>query len=374
MNCSACKKYLDTKECMKCRLCTSKFHIQCLNIDKKQFLTLNKEYKATWICPACSSVTRRARSNDNTPVRQSTSMAPASDSMNMSCDLDDPGTTSPTGVLSSPRATFNKEEITLERISILLDEKLSASLSAFMESFRMALRDDVKEMVKNEIGSTMDAIKEEFSATTDFICAEQKSLQSDITKTATKIKSLEDENTKLQVEINRLNTRLATIEKISRSCNIELQAATERRNENVVALFKNLCEAVKASVDDSHISACRRVAKQNTASNRPRNIIVTFSSPRVRDLVLSATHRYNKSHSGRGLLSSDLGITGDACKIYVNEHLSPELKSLHAATRKVARDHNYKYVWIKYSQIYVRKDDSSGALLVNNTESLSKIN
>lgn len=375
MNCSACKKHLDSKEFMKCCLCTSKFHIQCLNIEKKQFLTLNKDYKATWVCPACSSITRRARSNDNTPVRHNTSAAPANDNMNMSCDFIDPCTTSPARISASTSATLEtKEEITLEKISSLLDEKLSSSLSVFMESFRKALRDDVKEMVKDEIRSAIDAIKDDFSATTDFICTEQKSIQSEINKTVSNIKCLEDENTKLQADINRLNTRLAAMEKISRSCNIELQAVPERNSENVMALFKKLCEVVKASVHDDHISACRRVAKQNATSNRPRNIIVTFSSPRIRDLVLSATHRYNRSHSGRGLVSTDLGITGETVKIYVNEHLSPELKSLHAASRKAAKDHNYKYVWIKFGQIYMRKDDSSGAILIRNAESLSKLN
>lgn len=359
---------------MKCRLCVSKFHIQCLNIDKSQFLAFNKNYRSTWICPNCSNVTRRVRSNDSTPVRQGSSVALIDDSMNMSCDLPDPSTTPPSPALASSSGILaGKDEITIEKISTLLEEKLSASLTIFMETFRKALREDVKEMVRSEIGSAINSIKEEFSATTDFICAEQKTHEADINKNATTIRSLEDKNTKLQAEIIRLNTRLIGMEKISRSCNLELQAVPERRNENVVALFKKLCEVVKATVDDVHVSACRRVAKQNSASNRPRNIVVTFSSPRIRDLVLSATNRYNKAHPGRGLVSSDLDINGETHRIFVTEHLSPEQKSLHAASRKAAKDHGFKYVWIKHGQIYVRKDDSSGAILIKDMDSLTKL-
>lgn len=371
MNCSACKKSIESKELMKCRLCVCRFHIQCLNIEKKQFLALTKEYKSTWICPTCSSITRRARSNDNTPVRPSSSVTLADNTMNMSCDLSDSNPPSP--VSAPSKGLHVKEEVTMEKISILLDEKLSASLTVFMENFRQAIKEDVKEMVRTEVLAATNTIKQELSVTTDFIFSEQKGLQSDIDKTVTTINALEEENTKLRSDLVQLNTRLAGIEKISRSCNIEVQAVPERRNENVVTLFKKLCEVVKVSVEDGHISACRRVAKHNAASSRPRNIIVTFSSPRVRDIVLSAAQRYNKAHPGRGLVSSDLEISGETSRIFVAEHLSLEQKSLHAATRRAAKERSFKYVWIKHGQIYVRKDDSSGAILIKNTESLNKL-
>lgn len=372
MNCTACKKLVSSKEYLKCRLCTSKFHIQCLNIDNKQFAALNKEYKSTWMCPLCINVKRRVRSNDS--AGSSTAPPPGDELMNMSCDIPEPAANSPSSDSASSRILLTpKYEVTMEKISTLLDEKLSASLTMFMESFRKAIREDVKEMVKSEIGSAICNIKDEFSATTDFICAEQKTLQERIDNAVTIITHLEDENNKLQSEMNRLNNRLAGMEKITRGCNIELQAVPERKNENVLTLFRKLCDVVNVAVDDGQISACRRVAKQNTASNRPRNIVVTFSSPRIRDMVLSATHRYNKAHPGRGLVSSDLDIPGETCRFYVSEHLSPEQKSLHAAARKAAKDHSFKYVWIKNGQIYMRKDESSGAILVKTMEYLNKL-
>ncbi|CAG9790308.1 unnamed protein product [Diatraea saccharalis] len=83
---------------------------------------------------------------------------------------------------------------------------------------------------------------------------------------------------------------------------------------------------------------------------------------------------HNKAHSGRGLMSSDLGVnSGEPCKIYVTEHLSPEQKSLHAETRRVAKELKYKYVWVKFGQIYVRRNDSSSAVLIKNEDSLKKL-
>jgi hypothetical protein len=323
MNCNACNKVLNIKEAMKCHLCVGKYHYQCFNIERNKYMSFSKEQTSKWICPTCSNITRRARSNDNTPVRRNNLVTDDNnESLNMSCDV---ANESSTTSFQSPAQASDLSivdiagggEVTMDKISIFLDQKLNSTLSIFMHTFRKALRDDVREMVQSEMAGAMKDIKEEFSATTDYICAEQTQLRLEMSDVASTIKLLESENLKLQTEIHRLNTRILGMEKISRNCNIELQAVPERRNENVLLLFKKLCEVVKAPLADENISSCRRVAKLNPSTNRPRNIVITLSTPRLRDLVLSATHRYNKTHSERGLTSFDLGVPGEACKIYV---------------------------------------------------------
>lgn len=377
MDCNACKKALVNKYVMKCRLCLGKFHIECLNIERKRFETFTIEYKSTWVCLMCTNVTQRSRSTDSTPVRAKYINEHAEDLMNMSCDINEPNANisipSPTSAAGGIASVSSKEAVTMEKIGALFDQKLNTYLVGFMENFRKALRDDVKEMVHHEIKSVVENLKDEFSATTDFICDEQKSMRSDLNKNDERIKYLEGEYSKLQTEIARLNSRLVGIEKISRSCNIELQVVPEHKNENVVAILKKLLDLLKLPMDDEKITACRRVAKINTAFNRPRNIVVSFVTPRVRDTVLPAYHRYAKSRPGRGVTSEDLGISGEARRIFVTEHLSPEQKTLHAATRQTAKERSYKYVWIKYGQVYVRKDDSTGALLIKDINSLNKL-
>lgn len=375
MECKACKKTVKTKDFMKCRLCLGKYHRECLAIEVKQFRAYTEEYKSTWVCLICTNVTRRARSTDNTPVRRNDLPVGSEDQMNMSCDIEyDQSTSNVSPTLSLAAApTGISEAITLESISALLDRKLKTSLLDFKESIRKALREDIKEMVKSEIEAAIRLVKDDFSVTTDFICDEQKTLRTDINKNSETIKHLEREKAQLQSELDRLNARLTGIEKISRSCNIEIQAVPERKNENLVGLLKKLCNTVKFNLDDGQISACRRVAKYNSSSSRPRNIVVTFATPRIRDSVLSACHRYKKACPGRGLTSVDLDIPGETRKVFVTEHLSLEQKTLHAATRQAAKERGYKYVWIRYGQIYVRKEDSAGAILIKDIESLSKL-
>ncbi|XP_052753355.1 uncharacterized protein LOC128201195 [Galleria mellonella] len=163
------------------------------------------------------------------------------------------------------------------------------------------------------------------------------------------------------------------MEKISRSCNLEIQAVPENLNENLISLLKKLCETIKVPLEDIQIQACRRVAKMNRSSKRPRNILVTVSSPRLRDTILSSYMRYNKAHAKEPLNSSHLDLQGESCRIYMAEHFSPECKILHLKTRQTASEKNYKYVWVKYGRIYVRKDDHSGAILIKNEDNLVRL-
>jgi hypothetical protein len=278
MNCCACNEVVNNKEHLKCKLCEGKFHYQCLGLERRQFLGYTKVQLAAWIYPSCSSITRRTRSTDNTPVRSRNTSQRPDNAVNMSCDTSPQSktSTSPPAVIKSIDLPAKSHgEVTMEKISTLLDRKLNASLADFMENFRVAIRDDIKEMIGKEIDIAMKTIKDDFNATTEFICAEQSTLHANIEKSTETIKLLESENIRLQSELARLNVKLAGIEKISRSCNIELQAVPEQRNENVLGLFRKLCGIIKAPVEDAQISACRRVAKQNISSRRPRNIVVT---------------------------------------------------------------------------------------------------
>lgn len=164
------------------------------------------------------------------------------------------------------------------------------------------------------------------------------------------------------------------MEKISRNHNLELQAVPESKSENVLYLFNKLCDIVNMPIDPLHIQACRRIAKYNSSSNRPRSILVTLSSSSLRDKVISAVHRYNKKHPTETLNSRLFDFPGETRKVYVTEHLSPEQKLLHAAARKFCKDKNYAYVWVNYGNIYVRKNDSAAAILMKTEDSLKNLN
>ncbi|XP_063835212.1 uncharacterized protein LOC135084065 [Ostrinia nubilalis] len=177
----------------------------------------------------------------------------------------------------------------------------------------------------------------------------------------------------MQSEMSDLKRRMTTLEKASRSRNFEIQMLPERQNENLTVVIKKLFDELKAQIADNDICAVRRVAKVDTTSKRPRNVLVTLTSERHRDYLLSAYKRYNKAHKTEPLSSIQLDIPGERRVIYLSEHLAPECKSLHAAARKLAKEREYKFVWVKYGRVYIRKNESSPAIVIKDTSSLDKI-
>lgn len=241
-------------------------------------------------------------------------------------------------------------------------------------SLRAALKSDIEKMVQNQVKEAIKELKSDFTVTTDFLGSEQKDLQAKIVSQNVKIRDLEKENCDIKRQLIQVENKLCNMDNLSRSLNIEIQAVPENKNENLLALFHKLCDVIGVKIDDTSVRACRRVAKMNNGSSRPRNILVTLASPRQRDLIISSVHRYNKKHSDATLNSTHLGLPPTlASKIYVAEHLSPELKILHAETRKMAGSNNFKYVWVRFGKIYVRKDDSSSAINIKNQDSLKKL-
>lgn len=143
-----------------------------------------------------------------------------------------------------------KEPLTLESISKLLDEKFGPS-SSFVNTLRTDIKKDLKEMITAEIDCKIKTLEEEFTATTDFITAEQKDLKELISKKDDIINNLQSEQPLMQAELKDLEGRLTSLEKSSRDHNVELQAIAERRNENVLAIFKKLCETVNLSMSEN---------------------------------------------------------------------------------------------------------------------------
>ncbi|KAJ2939084.1 hypothetical protein O0L34_g10274 [Tuta absoluta] len=355
--------------------------------------------KSRWVCVACLSELPKT-GNSDTPVK-TTAKSSTAHGRNTGRDSGDyktsnvtvrpkskssTGSTQDNGGRDNPKIdTTLQDDISsknlLNSLSRLLDAKLAPS-SQFMTNLRVEISDlinkDIKTTIQTEVRVAVHKLKEElvkdFTSTTDFLSAEQKDLKMLISEKDDTIKTLQSEQIKIQSELNELRSRFGAVEKISRDRNIELQAVPEKGKENVVGVFQNLCKALNVEVPDRDIHACRRVAKLDPSSDRPRNILITLSSPRQRDVVLSAAHRFNKANPREMLNTFHLGMTGgETTRIYLSEHLSPQCKRLHAAARKFRKNMNYKYCWVTNGNVYLRKNDNYEAIRVKDLAVLTKL-
>ncbi|XP_052755624.1 uncharacterized protein LOC128201770 [Galleria mellonella] len=308
-----------------------------------------------WQCCVCINITRRRGDNTNTPVRKPNTL----DESVMSCDV--------TMNQSEMECSVSAENhtISLQQFGVLLDSRL--------QRFKADFFSDIKASIRSEIHLAITALKDEFTVTVDFLEEGQKRINGTLAAAVERVSELECKKNKLQGDIYELERRLKISEKTSRSMNIEIQAVPEKRSENVVGIFKKICDVINFPISDTEIHACRRVAKINSSSNRPRNILVTLPSPRHRDNILSAVRKFNKDNPKQTLSTFHLGYSGETKKMYLVEHLSPECKELHSLARRFVKDKAYKFVWVKYGQIYIRKDEQSSAVLVKNAEMLKRL-
>lgn len=89
--------------------------------------------------------------------------------------------------------------------------------------------------------------------------------------------------------------------------------------------------------------------------------------------MITSYRKYNKEHKDDPLDTEMLGIPGNKCPIFIVEHLSPELKELHAAARQTAKKLSYKYVWTSYGRIFMRKDHESPKIHIKINSDLEKL-
>lgn len=367
MSCLACNLALKSESFMICHSCGGKYHLECLNIREDQFKSFSKDYRSTWICPVCTNVTRRVRSNLNTPVRQH-QVPNVEQSMDMSCEILDKSDSS--SGLPTENIPINKFNELIHTLSVWRNE---------MSSDMNGIRGDIKEMkgslfeIQAEIKTLRKeqvALKENVSIMQTEIKSLQASLQFQSEDHIALKKRVDDiartSNDQTSSVATGLLTRIDSLEQQARQVNVEICNVPERRNENLMGIIEAIGTAIRFPISKGDIVSVHRVPHAQT-SDKPKNIIAKFTTRILRDNVLAA---YRKAKS---LRSDQLGFQGSSSTIYLNEHLTLQRKHLFRKCREVARELQYKYVWVRNSTILVRKGDDSPALAIRGDNDIKRL-
>lgn len=257
-----------------------------------------------------------------------------------------------------------------------LRKDMNARFNAQQDHFDQ-LRTDLSQLRSDvtDVRNNFNLFRKEFdekSKTIEFLCGaqdEQVAINADFRR---KFKKLEAENTPLQTTVSELTSRIAQMEQHSRDCNIEVQCVPESRSENLLDILNQLLRTVSCKLPESSVRAVHRVAKLQSNSDRPRSIVVKMVTPQVRDAVLAAVIKFNKSKERTmdKLNAFHLGFANNKQPIYVSEHLTVANKKLHAATRITAKEKGYSYVWIRNGRIFIRKNNENPSMIVRSEDFL----
>lgn len=169
------------------------------------------------------------------------------------------------------------------------------------------------------------------------------------------VRLLKEENVTLKKELEEVKQQQNESDQYNRRATLEIQGVPEKNGENVSTIVTEIGNALGMNINNENIDACHRLGKKS--GERPRTIIVKFLRRQDQEKMI-------KERKMRRMLNVDdvwkKGFTpSENSTIYINESLTPSNRKLHAEARKIKKDKNYKYLWVKGGNIYIRKQENS---------------
>ena len=182
--------------------------------------------------------------------------------------------------------------------------------------------------------------------------------------------------TKKEVEkdktIEELQERIQEMEQYSRNKNIEISNVPELKDEtelDLIRIVEKIAEKGNIPFQKEEIDVLHRLPTKKMT--RAKNIVVQFKTRTARNLFLS-----KKKHgvTAEDLMDQGRGPNSTPTPIYINEHLTSQMKNLLWLTKQAAREKEYKMVWTREGKIFVKKDiGARETIRIRRKEDLNKI-
>ncbi|CAH2087987.1 unnamed protein product [Euphydryas editha] len=156
-------------------------------------------------------------------------------------------------------------------------------------------------------------------------------------------------------------------EQWSRRSNLEIYGIPERKSENLLVLLKDIAQRIDFPLNiDCDLDFITRVAPREKNLKKPKPIVVRFLARYKKDEFLSKAKKSK-------IKASDLGFNNSNAQIFFNDHLTGANKSLLQRAKIIAKEHNFKYTWVKNCAIMVRRSDTSPVVHITNPIDLNKV-
>lgn len=357
--CAGCLLPRKGKETLKCTICKSIYDLDCANIPFKKFQLMGKDNRQCWKCPKCRSVEPKV-GNINTPVNLQTR---SSDNVTMR-GMNKPRRKSSDDI---PDEDINDSNGNLRA---LIKEELDVVSRSLTSSFAELLTERL-----SKINETITSLESSLSHSNSLY----EDLKVRLALYESREKALEQDLLEANNKITLLSNQITANDQNGRMNNLEITGIPYSKVENLNNILNNIAVKVGFELKSTDIDYVHRVRKfpMKTDSNsedsspqrvyRPANIIVRFTQrQRKRDLLAAVRAR-------RSLTTVDAGIDGAAKPVFINDHLTRFNKNLYRQVRQLGKEKNFRYIWINDSKIFVRKNETSKALLIRCELDLDKI-
>lgn len=345
MDCLKCAHPLPMDErFLTCTDCENGYHLgkSCSGVSESTFLAMGASRKESWRCLTCRTGELRSgcAAGSGVPAR-------AADQA---------------GKVQQEQATTVSDQLT--SISTTLNQLLSLKTSVETLLPLPAKVDQLLTLkpVVEELRSTVSVLQttvDTFSTNYDSVLAlamtNQESVKDLQQEICTVRASMEDQSR----EISRLKEELNDTQQYSRRCNMEIHGLTFVPGEDLIATLTDLAQNLGLpSFQSSDILTMHRLpTKRDTAPI----VLIRFASVGIKETWMAARGKLRKPRQG-----------GDQ-SLFFNDNLTQANKELFWLARTKGKEHGYRFVWLKNTKIYARKDEGTPVIRIAAVRDLEKL-
>lgn len=292
-----------------CSVCKLQYDFSCSGVTEGGFRKLG-DRKNTWRCPKCKS-----------------------------CPSPSPASSSPqTSQLDRMQEQLNNIALQLKPLASLME--------------------DVK-YIREELNSLKDS-QEMLHHLFNSLSGKMDNLESRVLK----VEKIAQDVPILQADVAKMYQELETRDQWARANNIEIRGIPQKNNENLFEIAKSIGQICKYPIKKEEINYIARIPTR--LPNREKSIIISFHNRYTKEELIALSRKSSE------LNLSNLGFNTSK-KFYLNDHLTQGNKILLSKAKTLAKEKNFKYIWVKHSKIMGRKSDTSPIFFIRNEKDLLKI-
>lgn len=174
-------------------------------------------------------------------------------------------------------------------------------------------------------------------------------------------KILKEQNNNLRNDFNILYKKVNTLEQKTLDNFVEIVNVPELINEDCKNTVIKIAKSLNVEIDV--INAYR---VQSKFSTRSKKIVAELTSKQVKKDLIETSRK-------RKLIGNSVDVSWKNEAIYINENLTQFNRNLFFKTKTFARDSGYKFVWFKDYKLFIKKNELTKAIVVDNELSLAKL-
>lgn len=169
----------------------------------------------------------------------------------------------------------------------------------------------------------------------------------------------------LKAEIVRLQEEMQDKDQWARANNVEIRGVPLKKAENLYDIAQKIGDVCEFPIKREDINYIARIPSRVSNSEKP--IVIAFNNRYTKEELVASWRRRSKN-----LNLTDLGFSKPG-NFYVNDHLTQRNKILLSKARTLAKEKNFKYIWVKHCKIMARKSDTAPVFFIKSEKDLLKI-